>query len=44
VKPGYFAQVQINNSLTFDFADKHGSEGEPDFNPTSIQAITMPFI
>ena len=26
VKPGpsYFAQVQINDKLTFDFADKHG--------------------
>jgi catechol 2,3-dioxygenase-like lactoylglutathione lyase family enzyme len=37
VKPGYFAHVQINDSLTFDFADEHGPEGEPDFNPTSIQ-------
>ena len=30
VKPGYFAQVQINESLTFDFAD------EPDFDPRTI--------
>ena len=37
VKPGYFAQVQINDSLTFDFADEQGPEGEPDYNPTSIQ-------
>jgi len=28
VKPGYFAQVQINESLTFDFADEQG------FDPT----------
>ncbi|HKA22981.1 MAG TPA: VOC family protein [Blastocatellia bacterium] len=37
VKPGYFAQVQINDSLTFDFADERGPGGEPDFNPTAIQ-------
>jgi catechol 2,3-dioxygenase-like lactoylglutathione lyase family enzyme len=37
VKPGYFAQVQINESLTFDFADESGPSGEPDFNPTTIQ-------
>ena len=35
--PGYFAQVQINDSLTFDFADERGPDGEPDYNPTSIQ-------
>lgn len=40
VKPGqgYFAQVQINESLTFDFADERGPEGEPDFNPRTIQS------
>src|SRR5262249_36560256 len=38
VKPGHFAQVQINESLTFDFADDHGPEGEPDFYPTTIQS------
>jgi catechol 2,3-dioxygenase-like lactoylglutathione lyase family enzyme len=37
VKPGYFAQVQINESLTFDFTDEQGPQGEPDFNPTTIQ-------
>ena len=24
VTPGHFAQVQVNESLTFDFADEHG--------------------
>lgn len=38
VKPGHFAQVQINESLTFDFADENGPEGEPDFNPATIQS------
>jgi len=38
VKPGHFAQVQINESLTFDFADQGGPDGEPDFNPTTIQS------
>jgi catechol 2,3-dioxygenase-like lactoylglutathione lyase family enzyme len=38
VKPGQFAQVQINESLTFDFADERGPEGEPDFNPSMIQS------
>ncbi len=40
VKPvtGYFAPVQINESLTFDFADEQGPEGEPDFNPRTIQS------
>ena len=38
VKPGHFAQVQINESLSFDFADERGPEGEPDFNPTAIQS------
>jgi catechol 2,3-dioxygenase-like lactoylglutathione lyase family enzyme len=37
VKPGYFAQVQINESLTFDFVDEHRPEGERIFNPTPIQ-------
>jgi len=37
VKTGYFAQVQINESLTFDFADERGPDGEPDFNPATIQ-------
>ena len=35
VKPGdgYFAQVQINESLTFDFADKPEAWGGPGFDP-----------
>lgn len=36
VKPGHFAQVQINDSLTFDFADEQGPAGDP--NPNSIQS------
>src|SRR5262252_8486673 len=38
VKPGHFAQVQINESLTLDFDDERGPEGEPDFNPTASQS------
>jgi catechol 2,3-dioxygenase-like lactoylglutathione lyase family enzyme len=38
VKAGHFAQVQINDSLTFDFADEQGPAGEPDFNPATIQS------
>src|SRR5262249_23416930 len=38
VKPGHFAQVQINDGLTFDFADQRGPSGEPDFNPSAIQS------
>jgi len=35
VKPGagYFAQVQINESLTFDFADEPEPWGGPGFDP-----------
>ena len=35
VKPGqgYFAQVQINESLTFDFADEPEAWGGPGFDP-----------
>jgi len=37
VKPGgYFAQVQINDSLTFDFADEHGEDVDSDSDKTSI--------
>jgi len=32
---GYFAQVQINESLTFDFADKPEPWGGPGFDPTT---------
>ena len=33
VKPGYFAQVQINESLTLDFADEPEPWGGPGFDP-----------
>jgi len=33
VKLGYFAQVQINESLTFDFADEPESWGELSLDP-----------
>src|SRR5438034_4314602 len=33
VKPGHFAQVQINESLTFDFADEPEPWGRPGFDP-----------
>ena len=37
VKSGYFAQVQINESLTFDFADDRGQDGQSAFNSGVIQ-------
>jgi catechol 2,3-dioxygenase-like lactoylglutathione lyase family enzyme len=33
VEPGYFAQVQINASLTLDFADEEEEWGGPGFDP-----------
>ena len=33
VKPGYFAQVQVNESLTLDFADDPEPWGGPGFDP-----------
>ncbi len=33
VKPGYFAQVQVNESLTLDFADEPEPWGGPGFDP-----------
>jgi catechol 2,3-dioxygenase-like lactoylglutathione lyase family enzyme len=33
VKPGYFAQVQVNESLTLDFADEAEEWGGPGFDP-----------
>jgi catechol 2,3-dioxygenase-like lactoylglutathione lyase family enzyme len=33
VEPGYFAQVRINQSLTFDFADEEEAWGGPGFDP-----------
>jgi catechol 2,3-dioxygenase-like lactoylglutathione lyase family enzyme len=33
VEPGHFAQVRINESLTFDFADEPEDWGGPGFDP-----------
>ncbi len=33
VKPGHFAQVQVNESLTLDFADEPEPWGGPGFDP-----------
>jgi catechol 2,3-dioxygenase-like lactoylglutathione lyase family enzyme len=33
VKPGYFAQVRVNESLTLDFADEPENWGGPGFYP-----------
>jgi catechol 2,3-dioxygenase-like lactoylglutathione lyase family enzyme len=35
VEPGHFAQVRINESLTFDFADEPEGWGGPGFDPTA---------
>jgi catechol 2,3-dioxygenase-like lactoylglutathione lyase family enzyme len=34
VKPGYFAQVKVNDSLTMDFADEAEVWGGPGFDPS----------
>ena len=36
--PGYFAQVQVNESLTFDFADEPEPWGGPGFDPRTGQS------
>jgi hypothetical protein len=41
VKPGYFAQVQVNDSLTLDFADEREEWGGPGFDPRA-GAFTTP--
>ncbi len=38
VKPGHFAQVRINESLTFDFADEPEPWGGPGFDPRAGQS------
>ena len=43
VRHGHFAQVQINESLTFDFADAHGSDGKADPSATRIQSLHYAF-
>ena len=42
VKPGYFAQVQVNESLTLDFADEPEPWGGRGSTPGWAGAITMP--
>ncbi|MGH7335473.1 MAG: hypothetical protein ACREKS_22565 [Candidatus Rokuibacteriota bacterium] len=36
--PGHFAQVQINESLTFDFGDAPAPWGGPPFDPRAGQS------
>jgi catechol 2,3-dioxygenase-like lactoylglutathione lyase family enzyme len=36
--PGYFAQVQVNESLTLDFADAPEAWGGPGFDPRTGQS------
>jgi len=36
--PGHFAQVQVNESLTFDFADEPEPWGGPGFDPRTGQS------
>lgn len=45
VKPrhGYFAQVQVNESLTFDFADEPEAWGGPGFDPGIGQSLHYAF-
>ena len=38
VKKGHFAQVQINESLTFAFADQPEKWGGPGFDPGTVQS------
>src|SRR5436309_6480755 len=38
VKVGYFAQVQVNESLTLDFADEPELWGGPGFDPRTGQS------
>jgi catechol 2,3-dioxygenase-like lactoylglutathione lyase family enzyme len=36
--PGHFAQVQVNESLTLDFADEPEPWGGPGFDPRTVQS------
>jgi len=38
VRPGYFAQVRVNESLTLDFADAPEPWGGPGFDPRAGQS------
>ena len=41
--PGHFAQVQINESLTFDFADEREAWGGPGFDPAIGRSLHFAF-
>ena len=43
VKPGYFAQVQVNETLTLDFADQPEDWGGPGFDPGIGQSLHYAF-
>jgi len=42
VSAEFFAQVQVNESLTLDFADAPEPWGGPGFDPRWARAITTP--
>ena len=42
-EPGHFAQVQINESLTFDFADEREAWGGPGFDPAIGRSLHFAF-
>ena len=42
-KPGYFAQVQVNESLTFDFSDEPEDWGGPGFDPRAGRSLHYAF-
>jgi catechol 2,3-dioxygenase-like lactoylglutathione lyase family enzyme len=41
--PGHFAQVQVNESLTFDFADEPEAWGGPGFDPRIGRSLHYAF-
>jgi catechol 2,3-dioxygenase-like lactoylglutathione lyase family enzyme len=41
--PGYFAQVQVNESLTFDFSDEPEDWGGPGFDPGAGRSLHYAF-
>jgi catechol 2,3-dioxygenase-like lactoylglutathione lyase family enzyme len=43
VKPGHFAQVQVNESLTLDFADQPERWGGAGFDPRAGQSLHYAF-
>lgn len=43
VTPGYFAQVRVNESLTFDFADEDEDWGGPGFDPRVGRSLHYAF-